>query len=199
MFVIIHNFSNYLLCIPLKNKNSQTVADAFSSILTTSKQRPLKLESDRGSEWYKSIFQNLLKSKNKHHHSRFTDKGPWIAERVLRTIRNLLKKPVFEKKKSQLVKWIPSVMKQYKNTIHSWMKMTPFQASKKSNKKEVYWNPKVNREIQKPNYKLGQLVRTADIKRFFSRGDSTNRSYKLYTITEIIHDTIPSYRIDYLP
>ena len=33
----------------------------------------------------------------------------------------------------------------------------------------------------------------------FSKGDSTNWSYKLYTITEIIHDTIPSYRINYLP
>ena len=33
----------------------------------------------------------------------------------------------------------------------------------------------------------------------FSKGDSTNWSYKLYTITEILHDTIPSYSIDYLP
>ena len=47
--------------------------------------------------------------------------------------------------------------------------------------------------------KLGQLVRTADTKRVFSKGDSTNWSYKLYTITEIIHDTIPSYRIHCLP
>ena len=43
------------------------------------------------------------------------------------------------------------------------------------------------------------MVRTADIKRVFSKGDSTNYSYKLYTVTEVIHDTIPSYRIDYLP
>ena len=33
----------------------------------------------------------------------------------------------------------------------------------------------------------------------FSKGDCTNWSYKLYTITQIIHDTIPSYRINYLP
>ena len=64
---------------------------------------------------------------------------------------------------------------------------------------QVYSNLKDNREIQKPKLNLGQLVRTADIKRVFSKGDSTNWSYKLYTITEIIHDTIPSYRINYLP
>ena len=77
--------------------------------------------------------------------------------------------------------------------------MTPIQASKKSNEKEVYSNLRDDRKKQKPKFHLSQLVRTADIKRVFSKGDSTNWSYKLYTITEVIHDTIPSYRIDYLP
>ena len=77
--------------------------------------------------------------------------------------------------------------------------MTPFQASKKSNEKIVYSNLKDNREVGKLKFKLGQLVRTADIKKVFSKGDSTNFGYKKYTITEVIHDTIPSYRNDYLP
>ena len=77
--------------------------------------------------------------------------------------------------------------------------MTPIQASKTSNEKEVYHNFQDRRVRQKPKFNLGQLVRTADIKRVFSRGNSTNYSYKLYTITKVIHDTIPSYRIDYLP
>ena len=77
--------------------------------------------------------------------------------------------------------------------------MTPSQASKKSNEKEVYSNRKDNREIQKPKINLGQLVRTADFKRVFSKGDSRNWSYKLYTFTEVIHDPIPTYRINYLP
>ena len=48
--------------------------------------------------------------------------------------------------------------------------MTPSQASKKSNEKSVYNNLKDTREIQKPKFKLGQLVRTADIKKVFSKG-----------------------------
>ena len=32
----------------------------------------------------------------------------------------------------------------------------------------------------------------------FSKGDTTNWSYKLYKITEIINDTIPSYKIENL-
>ena len=198
IFIIIDNFSKYLWAIPLKNKYSKTITDEFSNIVSTSKRKPLKIESDRGAEFYNSIFQNFLKSKNIHHYSRYTDKGPSICERVIRTLRNLLKKPIFLAGNADWLSELTSVVKQYKKTIHSSIKMTPIQASKKSNEKLVYSKLKGDREIQKPKYKLGQLVRTADIRRVFSKGDSTNWSYKLYTITEVIHDTIPSYRIDYL-
>ena len=85
------------MALPLKNKYSETITKEFSNILTKSKRHPLKKESDRGAEFYNSIFQNFLKAKNAHHYSRFADKGPSIAERVIRTIRSLLKKPVFLK------------------------------------------------------------------------------------------------------
>ena len=94
---------------------------------------------------------------------------------------------------------LPSVIKQYNNTIHHSTKMKPIDASKKSKEKIVVSNLQDKRVKQKPKFKLGDLIRTADIKRVFSKGDSTNWSYKLYTITEVIHDSIPSYRIDYLP
>ena len=199
IFIVIDNFSKYLWAIPLKNKYSQTITNEFSNILTTSKRQPLKVESDRGREFYNSIFQNFLKSKSIRHYSRYTDKGPSIAERVIRTIRNLLKKPVFEKGKASWIDELPSIVKKYNNTIHGSTKMTPIQASKKSNERKVYSNLQDKREKQTPKYKLGQLVRTADIKRVFSKGDSTNYSYILYTITEVIHDTIPSYKLNYLP
>ena len=77
--------------------------------------------------------------------------------------------------------------------------MTPIRTSKKSNEKEVSSNLQYRRVKEQPKYKVGDLVRTAVIKKFFSKGDSTNYSYKLYTITEVIHKTIPSYRTDYLP
>ena len=199
IFIIIDNFNKYLWAIPLKNKYSQTITNEFSNLLTTSKREPIKIESDRGSEFYNSIFQNFFKTKNIHHYSRFTDMGPSIAERVIRTLRNLLKKPVFEKGKASWITELSSVIKQYNNTFHLSIKMTPIEASKKSNEKIVFDNLRDDRQKQTLKHILGQLVRTADIKKVFSQGDSTNWSYKLYTFTEVIHDTIPSYRIDYLP
>ena len=66
IFIIIDNYSKYLWAIPLRNKNSQTITNEFSNILTTSKRKPLEIESDRGSEFYNSIFQNFLKVKSIH-------------------------------------------------------------------------------------------------------------------------------------
>ena len=135
-FLVIDNFSKYLWAIPLKNKYSQTITNEFSNILTTSKRKPLKIESDRGTEFYNGIFQNFLRSKNIQHYSRYTDKGPSIAERVIRTIRSLLKKPVFSAGIADWLSELPSVIKQYNSTIHSSLKITLLQASKKSNEKK---------------------------------------------------------------
>ena len=156
----------------LKIRKNQTITQELSNILTTSKRSLVKIESERGKEWYITIFQNFLKSENIHQYSRFTDKGPSKAERVIRTIRNLLKKPVFEKGKADWLSELTSVIKQYNNIIHNSTKKKPIVSSKKSNEKEVSSNLQDRRVRQQPKFKQGQLVRTADIKRVFSKGDS---------------------------
>ena len=99
--------------------NIVKLSNEFSNILTTSKRKPLKIESDRGTEFYNIIFQNFLKLKKIRHFSRLTDKGPSIAERVIRSIRNLLKKPIFLAGTADWLSELPSIIKKYNNTIHS--------------------------------------------------------------------------------
>ena len=69
----------------------------------------------------------------------------------------------------------------------------------KKNEGYVYKNLLDKRKKIKPKFQINDLVRVADLKKTFSKGDTTNWSYKLYKITEIINDTIPSYHIDNLP
>ena len=56
IFDINDNFSKYFWVIPLKNKFSQTITNEFSNISTTSKRKPLKIESDRSTEFFNIIF-----------------------------------------------------------------------------------------------------------------------------------------------
>ena len=54
------------------------------------------------------------------------------------------------------------------------------------------------REKVKQKFQISDFVRVADLRKMISKGDTTNWSYKLYKITEIIKDTIPSYHLDNL-
>ena len=198
VLVVIDNFSKFGWTIPLKNKNAQTIKDSFENILINSKRSPNLIETDRGKEFYNNIFQDFLNKNNIKLYSRNSLYGAVFAERFNRTIRDLLKKPVFEKGDGNWIDVLQTITKQYNNKTHSSTKLTPTQAFLKKNEGYVYKNLLDKRKKVKPKYEIGDLVRTADLKRTFSKGDTTNWSYKLYKITEIVNDTIPSYKIDNL-
>ena len=177
ILVVIDTFSKFVWTIPLKNKYAQSITDAFSQIVKSSKRKPNLLETDDSKEYVNKIFNDFLNKHNiKRYFKRNTALGAVFAERFNKTIRNLLKKPVIEKGKANWLSELSTVIEQYNNTIRHSTKMTPIQASKKAYEKEVFSNLRDDRVKRQPKFKLGQLVRTADIKRVFSKGDSTNWS-----------------------
>ena len=198
ILVIIDNFSKYGWTVPLKSKNAQTIKESFENILTNSKRKPNLIETDRGKEFYNNIFQDFLNENNIKLYSRNSSYGAVFAERFNRTIRDLLKMIVFEKGDANWIDVLQTITKQYNNRIHSSTKLTPIQASLKKNESFVYKNLLDKRKKIKAKYQINDLVRVADLKKTFSKGDTTNWSYKLYKVTEIINDTIPSYKIDNL-
>ena len=112
VLVVIDNFSKYGWTIPLKNKNAQTIKNSFENILISSKRKPNLIESDRGKEFYNNIFQDFLNKNDIKHYSRNTSVGAVFAERFNRTIRDLLKKPVFEKGNANWIDVLPTITKQ---------------------------------------------------------------------------------------
>ena len=81
--------------------------------MISSKRKPNLIESDRGREFYKNIFQDFLNKNNIKIYSRNTDLGAVFAERFNRTIRDLPKRPVFEKCESNWIDVLPVITKQY--------------------------------------------------------------------------------------
>ena len=198
VLVTIDNFSKYGWTIPLKNKNAQTIKDSFENILISSKRKPNLIETDRDKGFYNNIFEDFLNKNNIKLYSRNSSYVAVFAERFNRTIRDLLKKIVFEKSDANWIDVIYTITKQYNNRIHSSTKLTPIQASLKKNEGYVYKNLIDKRKKVKPKFQINDLVRTSDLRKMFSKGDTTNWSYKLYKITEIFNDTLPSYHIENL-
>ena len=199
VLVFIDNFSKYGWTTPLKNKNAQTTKNSFENILINSKRSPNLIESDRGKEFYNNIFQDFLNKNDIKLYSRNSSYDAVFAERFNRTIRDLLKKSVFENGDGNWIDILPTITKQYNTRIHSSTKLTPTQASLKKSKGYVYKNLLDERKKVKPKFQINDPVRTADLKKTFSKSDTTNWSYNLYKITEIVNDTIPSYKINNLP
>ena len=102
--------------------------------MISSKRKPSLIESDCGKEFYKKIFQDFLYKNNIKFYSRESSYGGVFAERLNRYIRDLLKRPVFEKSDGNWIDVLQTITKQYNNRIHSSTKLTPIQASLKRTK-----------------------------------------------------------------
>ena len=198
MFLLSSTISVKMVGQYLSKKNAQTIKDSFENILINSKRKPNLIETDRGKEFYNNIFQDFSNKNNIKIYSRNSSYGAVFAERFNRTIRDLLKKIVFEQGDAKWIDILQSITKKYNNRVHSSTKLSPKDASLKKNDGYVYKNFLEKRKKIKPKYKIGDLVRTADLKKTFSKGDTTNWSYKLYNIIEIINDTIPISHIENL-
>ena len=92
---------------------------------------------------------------------------------------------------------MPRITKKYEVKRHT-TKIPPIQASLKKNEALVYKNLLEKGKIIKPKKEIHDLDRVADLEKTFSNGDITNWSYELYENTEIVNDTIPSYKINQL-
>ena len=110
----------------------------------------------------------------------------FFSERFNRTIRDLHKKPVIERGYANWIDVLPTITKQYNNRIHSSTKFTPIQASLEKNKGFVHLNLVDKRKKLKSKYKIGDLVKTADFKKTFSKSDLIKWSYKLYDLQNLL-------------
>ena len=185
VLVIIDNFLKIGFTIPLKNKNAQTIKDSFEKTLISSKRKPNLIELDRVREFYNNIFQDLQKNYMKIY-SRKSSFGAVFAKRFTHTIRDLLKRPVFEKSDSNWIDILPTITKQCSTRIPSSTKLTPSPASLKKNEGYVHRNLLDKRKKIKPKYEVGNLFTTAELKQTFSKGDTTNWSYKLIKLQKLL-------------
>ena len=83
ILVVIDNFSKFGWTIPLKNNYAQSITDAFSQIVKSSKRKPNLLETDDGTEHVNKIFNEFLNNKKIERYSRYTDKGAVLLKNLI--------------------------------------------------------------------------------------------------------------------
>ena len=119
--------------VPMQNKSSQTRKNSFESILRYSKRKQTLFGTKDGKELVIKIFTDFLIRNNIERYSRYTCLGAGFADRFNRTIKNHLKKPVFERVVANWVDVLPTIAKQYKNGNHPSTRLSPNHTSLKKN------------------------------------------------------------------
>ena len=145
------------------------------------------------------FFKNFLKIRKRQHYSRFIDKDPSNAEKVFKTMRYLPKNQFVYK--GTLIGYLiyHLLLKPITILFEAQLKSLPLQFFKKLIKKYSSLTSRTRWRTQKPKNKLGDLVSTSDCRSVFREGDSSKKSFELYSITEVKNVTILSYRIKFLP
>jgi hypothetical protein len=161
--------SHYAWVRIMKTKTGKEVAKAFENIFTEGRQ-PLKVRTDRGTEFTSKITQRMFKDHKVHHFLTNNEVKANYAERLIRTLKLRLNRHFTHK---QTHKWhdvIGDIATSYNNTYHRSIKRKPNSVTKQ-NQAET-WLRQYSKVI-KPDgafkLKVGDTVRISHLKRAFSR------------------------------
>ena len=111
--MVLDLFSKYGWIVPLKDKKGETVTEAFKTIFKEGR-KPQYLWTDKGKEYYNKKMKELLEKNNITLYS---------------TENEEKSSPKCVQGNTVYLDILPKILKQYNNTKHSSIQMTPVEAT----------------------------------------------------------------------
>ena len=120
-----------------------------------------------------------------------------VCERWNRTIKGKMWKQFTIQGNTEYLDILPKILKQYNNTKHISIKMTPIEASQKKNEGIVYFNLYGDtKPSSKPKFKVGDKVRISKYKRkIFDKGYTPNWTEEVFTVDKIQYTNPIAYKL----
>ena len=191
LLAVIDILSKYGWLVPLKDKTGKSVASALKTIFK--ERKPEKMWVDKGKEFYNKDVKELVEL-----YSTENEEKSSVVERWIRTMKEKMWKYFTDKNTNIYIDILPSLVKDYNNTKHSSIKMTPVKASKKENELTVWKNLYPEHfEIHdiNPKFSVGDQVRISKKKKTFEKGYTTRWTEEIFTIVEVKRTRPPTYKI----
>ena len=199
LLMVLDIFSKYGWIRAMKDKKGNTVAEGLKSIFKDGRT-PEYLWTDKGKEYYNKDVKDLLSKHKITLYSTENEEKSSICERWNRTIKTMMWKRFTIQGNTQYLDILPKILKQYNNTKHRSIKMTPVEASMKKNEGLVYFNLYGDMETskQKPKFKIGDKVRISKYKRnLFDKGYTPNwtGTEEVFTVDKIQYTNPITYKL----
>ena len=131
LLAVIDVFSKYGWLIPLKDKTGKSLASALEVIFN--ERKPEKMWVDKGKEFYNKHVKDLIEL-----YSTENEEKSSVVERWIRTMKEKMWKYFSANSTNVYINVLPDLVREYNNTRHSSIKMTPVKESKKENELRVW-------------------------------------------------------------
>ena len=122
----------------MKDKKTESVSSAFDLIFKKSKRKPETLWTDKGSEFISKHFKDFLKRHNITLYHTQNEERSNVVERWNRIMKNKMWKMFSANNNTVYWDRLDKLVDDYNNRKHSSIKMSPTEASKKENEKQVF-------------------------------------------------------------
>ena len=194
IFTIIDNHTKYAWAIPLKDKSGKSTTTAIKNLIEKEKRKPHNICSDRGKEFYNTLFLHYLKEQNIQIYSTHSDLKAVFVERFNRTLLDLIKEPMYIEGKGNWLNHLDAALDKYNNRVHGTTKMTPFEMSFNSTIRATATaaspnlipnNDNNNHNNKLPKFQVVDFVRVPDKRNIYSKGYTTNWNRELFKIHSI--------------
>ena len=186
LLAVIDVFSKYGWLIPLKDKTGKSVASALKTIFK--ERKPEMMWVDKGKEFYNKDVKELIEL-----YSTENEEKSSVVERWIRTMKEKMWKYFTTNSTNVYINVLPDLVREYNNTRHSSIKMSPVEASEKKNEFKVWKTLYPNRldilDIN-PKFSVGDKVRISKKKELFEKGYTTRWTEEIFTITKIKHTSV---------
>ena len=190
---IIDLYSRFAWVIPLKTKTAVEVKKAFEEVFKKSSRKPKKLWADKGTEFFnkqvKPLFEEVYSTENYN--------KAVVIERFNRTLKRKLFKKFTEQGNQKWLKILPEIVKNYNNTIHSSIGVSPTQASEKPELIAIRTTENNYGDVrkEKPKFKVGDRVRIFKWKNKFEKGYKGYFTQEIFEIEEVLNTSPITYKI----
>jgi len=193
LLTVIDVFSKYGRMLPLKNTTGKFVADAFKEIFKKSKQKPEKLWTGKGREFYNKHVKEL----GVELYSTENDEKSSVVDRWNRTMKERMFKYFTANNTNKYIDVLDDFVERYNNTRHSSIKNDTCRSEQKDNAITVYRNlyPDLTRHPMRAKFKIGDKVRIQKKKGFFEKGSTPNWTEEVFTVSKIQRTDAITYKI----
>ena len=187
LLTCIDVFSKFAWTIPLKDKTGKSLLAAFQKLFKEAGRLPLKLQTDKGSEFYNRQVKALLKEKGVKLFSTENETKASVVERFNRTLKTRMWRYFTTNATYNYVDVLPDLMAAYNATRHRSIGRAPDDVNW-TNELDVWQTLYGKTKEQNPTstLRVGDTVRLSMVTRPFRKGYLPQWTEEVFVIDKVI-------------